>query len=234
MADENKEGVNVGGEKQGTFKVDFPKVIIFVALEKERDLIVKPALEKLGLLGRKDIWSVVTGVGKVSAALTTSMLLAQLSAVSKERLRSVVCINVGVCGGNALAAEKQPTAQINRVVNNDFVVGVGEDLSKREWIAITEVVADMRTCYTMDHFCRDLSELPSNTNELCYVDMELYSVAAACATYDISVVGLKSVSDVIGETHQTDKYVDNFDTACASAADLLSRYLSNRTDVVVK
>lgn len=231
---DKKKDVNAESKKQCSAKVDFPKVVIFVASEKERDLIVKPALEKLGLFGRSDIWSVVTGVGKVNAALSASMLISTLGTASAERVHSVLCVNVGVCGGNAVASEKYPTAQINEVVNNDFYIGGGENSDKRDSLTITDVVADMRVCYSQDHLCVDLNELHVDCDEPCYVDSELYSIAAACANHGVRVCGLKSVSNVVGTVGQIDLRIAGFEKACVRASSLLYRYLSNCKDVVLK
>lgn len=213
----------------------YPKVLFFVAMESERDRIVRPALERLGLLGRKDIWVVVTGVGKVNAAVNTSMALNLVRAIDAKKLSTVRCINIGVCGGNSVAAEMAKCAQINRVCNNDFdTSAVDGEAFKKPVFEISEKVEKPRMCLTQDHFCVDVKELP-NDGDPYYVDMELFAIASACANVGVKLFALKSVCDVIGSGEQKEQYDGvNFDAACERASELLAEYLSTGTDVVLK
>lgn len=215
--------------------VKYPSVLFFVALESERDKIVRPALERLGLLGRKDIWIVVTGVGKVNAAVNTSMVLNLVRAIDAKKLSTVRCINIGVCGGNSVAAEMAKCAQINRVCNNDFdTSAVDGEVFKKQVLEISEKVEKPRMCLTQDHFCVDVKELP-DCEEPYYVDMELFAVASACANVGVKLFAVKSVCDVIGSREQKDQYLGvDFDCACSNASELLSDYLSTFSDVLLK
>lgn len=203
-----------------------PKVIIFVAMESEREKIVKPALEKAGLLGRKDIWIVTTGVGKVNATLSTSMVLT-LAASRGVDNKDFIAINVGVCGGNEKAF-KEPCVLIDRVANYDFdTSAVDGDKFRIPGIWLTDVKKDCATCLTQDHFCTTLNELP-NDDEAFYVDMELFGVTAACKNLGVKMVAIKSVCDLIGVDKQTELYTANFDDACKLASDKLAGCLSSK------
>lgn len=213
--------------------LEFPKVLLIVAMESERDKIVKPALEKLGLLGRTDIWVATTGVGKVSATLSTTLALLSANSADPSRLKELICVNVGVCGGNKEAAEGFPCVQINKVCNNDFdTSAVDGDAFEKQVITLTSEVENMRTCFSQDHFCTDPAELPSD-GEPYYVDMELFGIASACAQLGIRLTSLKSVCDVIGGEQKEQYEGINFDVACARCAQLLEKYLSTSSDVVL-
>lgn len=217
-------------------EVEFPSVVIMVATESERESIVKSALEGLGLLGRKDIWVVVTGVGKVQAACSAMMLLSALNALNSERLKDVKIINVGLCGGNKKAFDGELSVQINRVVNNDFDIPCVDDSGlKKEVLFITEEPKSgvVRTCFSQDHACEDDAELP-NWDEAMYVDMELFAIAMACSKFDVQCVGLKSVCELVGSDANDESTDLNFEDASADAAKLLGEYLSACTDVLVK
>lgn len=226
----------VAAGEQAT-QIEFPKLLIITAMQSERDKIVQPALTKLGLLGRKDIWSVITGVGKVNAAVNTSMALSQVAvnAINPSEFHNVLCINIGVCGGNSVAADKANCTQIHRVCNNDFdTSAVDGDAFRKQVLEVAANVEKPRTCFTQDHFCTDVNELP-NDGEPYYVDMELFGVAAACLQFGIRLVAFKSVCDVIGSGKQKEQYDGvNFDAACERASELLAEYLSTGTDVVLK
>lgn len=222
-------------KKEEQVKVEFPKVIILTAMKSERDKIVKPALTKLGLLGRTDIWSVITGVGKVNAAVSTSMALNAVFALNPQEFTNVLCINVGVCGGNEVAARDAKCVQIHRACNNDFDTSVVDgEAFRKPTLEVATNVEKPRTCFTQDHFCTDPNELPQD-GEPYYVDMELFGMAAACAQFGVRLVSLKSVCDVIGSGEQKEQYDGiDFDSACARASELLVEYLSAGTDVVLK
>lgn len=216
-------------------KVEFPKILILTAMQSERDKIVQPALTKLGLLGRTDIWSVITGVGKVNAAVNTSMALNAVYALNPKDFQNVLCINIGVCGGNKVAADIAKSTQVHRVCNNDFdTSAIDGEAFRKPVLEVAANVEKPRTCFTQDHFCTDPNELP-NDGEPYYVDMELFGIAAACSQFGVRLVALKSVCDVIGSGEQKEQYdgVD-FDSACERASELLEEYLSTGTDVVLK
>lgn len=200
-----------------------PKMLILVAMESEREKIVKQAFEKCGFLGRDDIWIVVTGIGKVSATLSTAMILTAVNSVSPTNFPNLKVVNVGVCGGND-ATRERTCVQINGVENYDFAApSVNNYMLK-----ITEDVEDPNICLTQDHFCTDASSLP-NDGKRYYVDMELYGIASACAQFGVSCTSLKAVSDFIGDADQGDQYSGiGFDAACERLSDFLAEFLKTQ------
>lgn len=207
--------------------VAFPKVVILVSVDLEREKIVKPALEKAGLMGHNEIWTVVTGVGKVSSAISTTALLSSIVAIRPDAVKDVVIVNVGVCSGNALAVDA-PCVQINRVVNNDLeLCELEEGKTRKEVVTLTQEVKDMRVCYSQDHSFVGSDGVPEDCAG--YVDMELYGIAQACAQFGVRCVGIKSVCKGVGG-----KVAIDYETACKNAFDLLADYLSNSHDVVLK
>ena len=207
--------------------LEYPKVIIFHAIDAERDKIITPVLENLEY-GRKDVWVLKTGVGKVNAAMSASVLLGRF------KKKDTLCINVGVCGGNEKALKESPCAVIDRVVEGDFdtsfVDGVPFDRPK---LSLTKSDKDLATCFTQDHITSKLSDISevagipfNSSDELVYADMELYAIAKVCSTLGFRLTAIKSVSDVIGEDGQADQYLgDGFAVACERAADELDRVL---------
>lgn len=207
-----------------------PKAIIFVAMESERDNIVTPALTNLGLTGREDIWVVVTGVGKVRAALTASKTLFLLQLLhGVEAVEKCKCINVGVVGGSELAYKNHPVSRVLVSVNNDFNTSEVTPNFIKDEINLGD---GNMTCLTQDHFCMDPSDLPDSG--MWYVDMELYSIAAACVSSGAKLTAIKSVSDVIGCSNQEEEYNTNFKYACERASKLLEDELCNHSDVMLK
>lgn len=196
-----------------------PKAIIFVAMENERTDIVTPVLKELGLAGSEDVWVVVTGVGKVRAALITTKTLFVLQLMYGDEAKKCTCINVGVCGGSELAYKNHKAVEIGSVVNNDFDTSVVTPDFKKEVIQLKPELDDGFTCLTQDHFCVDKSELPDEN--MWYVDMELFGIAAACKSAGMKLQAIKSITDVIGADKQDKAYQVNFADACKRASELL-------------
>lgn len=199
-----------------------PKAIIFVAMESERTEIVTPALKELGLAGSEDVWVVVTGVGKVRAALITTKTLFVLQLMYGDEAKKCTCINVGVCGGSELAYKNHKAVEIGTVVNNDFDTSAVTPDFKKEVIHLKPELDDgfkWFTCLTQDHFCVDKSELPDEN--MWYVDMELFGIASACKSAGMKLKAIKSITDVIGADKQDKEYQANFEDACKRAVELL-------------
>lgn len=218
--------------KAAVRKPQFPKLILFVATQRECNDIVRPMLERLGLFGRDDIWIATTGVGKVNAAKTAGVVLSSALALSPQDADKLLCVNVGVCGGNEAAFESK-AVQIHRVVEQDFDTSAvdGEAFVKPSF-TISAGVAEPNICLTQDHFCTDPAELP-NDGKPYYCDMELFGIASVCGYYNIRLAALKAVSDVVGKDDQLHQYDGGagYVAACKNAVDLLSEYLKSGIDV---
>lgn len=195
-----------------------PKVIIFTALEEERDKIVTPAFKELGLCG-EDAWVVVTGIGKVRATLTATKTLICAKMLFEDEAKDIPCINIGVCGGSKRAWDKAKVCRIADSVNNDFNCSttLGEQSTKE----VINLVCDdsASTCLTQDHFCTTTFDLPND--DAWYVDMELFGIASAAKSTENSLIAIKSITDIIGASRQDLQYTTNFDEACKRAADFL-------------
>ena len=211
-------------------KPQFPKLILFVATKSECDNIVRPVLEELGLFGRDDIWIATTGVGKVNATKTACVVLSSALSINPKAAQDILCVNVGVCGGNELAA-KSKAVQIHSVVNADFdTSAVDGDAFVQPRFDIAVGANPSNVCLTRDHFCVDPAELPDDGSPY-YCDMELYGIASVCSQYQVRLAALKAVSDVVGHSNQSEEYATGFDEACKNAVQLLVAYLKSGVDI---
>lgn len=212
---------------QNKSKFEYPKVIIFYAMDSERDKIIKPAIIKLGFVG-KYIWLSNIGVGKVSATLNAGILLSRFLGAKKTH-----CINVGVCGGSPTAAKDYPCVEIDRVYNNDHDTSAVDGLPfDKQFIDLHTFGLEPMYCFTQDRFMTNPREVQTSVGKIApkdipwYVDMELFGVAAVCKELGFDLTAIKSVSDVVGTKKQKEQYAgDGFDKACERAIDLLAQTL---------
>lgn len=212
------------------YPLQCPKIIFFVAMEEERDKIITPALQKLGLLGRDDIWVVVTGIGKVNAALSASKALFTCLAFYGDELKNCTCINVGVCGGSP-ATVKRPTVKVGISAEADFDVSAFLPDYKHTRFQLSKSYS---ICLTQDHVCTKIRELPIDSDTVPYfIDMELYSLAKACLLYKTKLISIKSVSDIVGNKAQKDEFESNFELACKRAEKLLENTIKTSTNVIL-
>lgn len=227
----------VGGKK---FKV--PKVIIFTATSSERDKIIKPALVSAGLLGRVDLWLMVTGIGKVDATAAAAVILSQYATPD------TVCINVGICSGNIEAEKNSPCVVIDRVYNGDFDMSLVDGFPyHKPFLDLVEMETPNFTCFTQDSFANSAEavaygydmteetaeEVPKWVMRVLgegvpfYVDTELYGIARTCNKLSMRLVAIKSVSALVGSEYQGMRVGAGFSRACVRASRALADMLKN-------
>ena len=214
-------------------RFEYPNVVIFHAMDSERDKIIKPAIIKLGFVGKK-IWVSKMGAGKVSATLNAGILLSRFLSA-----RKVKCINVGVCGGSVVAAKDFPCEIIDRVYNNDFDTSAVSGLPfNKQYIDLGNFGLEPMYCFTQDHIMVNPKEVQISVGKSApkdipwYVDMELFGLAAVCKELGFELTAIKSVSDVIGTKKQIEEYAgDGFDKACERASKLLTEVLAKHLDL---
>lgn len=211
----------------------FPRAIIFVATQAEYDKIVRPVFDalKAKAIPVDDVWAVVTGVGKVCATKAACMALNSAKLLNPRALKSVLCINVGLCAGNS-AAMAVPDTQIHSVVNYDHNLAAFYPQAEMQQYALASVESG-NVCLTQDHFCMSEDELPDATRAY-YVDMELFALASVCHEYGVRLSAMKSVSGYIKSGESTNPYDENvIDEACQRASNMLLDYFESGVDITL-
>lgn len=223
------------GEYGCTSPVIFPKLAFIVATDVEADILVKPALEKCGLLGRHDIWIIKTGKGKVNATLSTAMSLSAINSLDPKKFKECMFVNIGSCAANKFALEKATVVQIDEVFDGDCIF----ENTQRERVCppplslSTKSSRDVNRCLTQDMlenlFIKDFNYNPY------YVDSELFGIAAACSQFGVRLASLKSVSCLINESIKDTEYayteILGWDEKLVV---MLTDYLNSNIDVVLK
>jgi adenosylhomocysteine nucleosidase len=128
----------------------------------------------------------VTGVGKVAAAVAVTRFLAREEPPSE-------IINIGTAG--ALRAGLSGTQEIKMVIQHDFDSPAIEALTGQAFGAPITLRADGPVLATGDVFVSDPILRENLARHADLVDMEGYAVAAAAVAFDVPVRIVKHVSD---------------------------------------
>jgi adenosylhomocysteine nucleosidase len=129
----------------------------------------------------------ITGVGKVNAALAVTRRLASASP------RPSMILNLGTAGG--LRAGLSGTHEIGLVIQHDFDSSSIEALTGRRYGAPLQLAGEGLVLATGDVFISDPAVRDRLAQSAHLVDMEGYAVVAAAAAFDIPVRMIKHVSD---------------------------------------
>ncbi|MEV4413425.1 nucleosidase [Catellatospora sp. NPDC049609] len=151
----------------------------------DRPLIVVALPEEAAHL-RTDLPVLLTGVGKVRAALAVTRALA-------TGPLPLEIINLGTAG--ALHSGLAGTHEISRVVQHDFDSATIEALTGRSFGAPLDLLGSGPVLATGDVFVSDPALRAALAEQAHLVDMEGYAVAAAAADHGVPVRMIKHVSD---------------------------------------
>lgn len=136
---------------------------------------------------------VITGIGKVAAAVAVTRALA---AWSGDRMPRVV--NLGTAG--ALADHHdglyRPSVVLNHDISSEILRGLGAEVTD----AIELPGGDGSVLATGDVFITDPDVRDALATRAALVDMEGFAVAAACAAFGVECVLVKHVSDTADES----------------------------------
>jgi adenosylhomocysteine nucleosidase len=152
-----------------------PEPLIVVALEEEA--------AHLDI----DLPILITGVGKVNAALALTRWLATASSPPS------MIINVGTAG--ALRSGLSGTHEIGSVLQHDFDSVSIEALTGKRFGAPIELAGEGLVLATGDVFVSNPGVRDRLAQHADLVDMEGYAVVAAAAAFDTPVRMVKHVSD---------------------------------------
>lgn len=155
------------------------------AVRADRPLIVVALPEEAAHL-RTELPVLLTGVGKVEAALSVAQLLAAGPHPSE-------IINLGTAG--ALRPGLRGIFEVGRVIQHDFDSVSIQALTGRIFGAPLDLVGPGLVLATGDVFVSDPALRAALALQADLVDMEGYAVAAAAAAHGVPVRMVKHVSD---------------------------------------
>lgn len=156
-----------------------------------RSVLLVVAVEHEAVALPADLPVLITGVGKVNAALQVSRALANLAD------RPDVVVNVGTAG--ALHDGLTGTHEVGQVRQHDLDSVVLEELTGHRY-GRPILLGDGPTLATGDVFVSDVTTRDRLALSADLVDMEGYAVAAACRMAGVPVKLVKHVSDTADES----------------------------------
>lgn len=217
------------------------KIGIMIAMDKEFDFFAKnlqnlhcETLHKRnfyrGVSGNKEISVVVSGMGKVNAALCTADLIKTFGAE--------IIINIGISGGLNSELKIGDFVVGDKIVYHDVwcgepnKIGQVQDLPEFYYSSakLCALLPEFRhgTLCCGDQFITDKKSLKLIIEKFptaMAVDMESAAIAQTCYLYDIPMLSVRQISDVIGAEYQEEQYQNFWQNAPQHSIKVLQQLL---------
>jgi adenosylhomocysteine nucleosidase len=177
------------GDIRGSADLGFFAMELIGTITPDRPLLVAALKLEAVHLGRSGLPVLVTGAGKVNAAVVTARVLAD----SKPS----EVINLGTAG--ALRDGLEGIHEIARVEQHDFDEKSLFELAGIEFCPPVVIAEQGIRLATGDVFVSDSEARARLAQRADLVDMEGYSIAFACRSVDVPVRLVKHVSDSANE-----------------------------------
>lgn len=194
----------------------------------------------VGRINDKDVVIVKAGIGKVNAALTTSLLIDHFN-VDKV-------INLGIAGGvcnvntyDLVIADKLSYHDVDATKIDDVKIG---QLPEEKALFVCDLklvkkaseIADKSNLsykvgmiVTGDQFVTDietLEKINAEYDNILACDMEACAIAQVCNIYNVSFVVLRVISDVLSDKNQVSSYLEASNKACLIASIFLTDFVN--------
>lgn len=215
-------------------------VCIVVALEKEAESFIEKANLKerrkvadkktyYGEFNGNKIVLTVSGIGKVSAALSAQALI--------DGFSPRVVLNFGAVGGCGNVAAKNYYA-VEKCCQYDFdlseldnvSVGYIQDYDRVFFDAYTKAAdfLEKRALATSDRFTCKASDVETIKKLGCALfDMEGAAIAQVCASNGVPFCSIKGVTDVYGSGANSVQFQQNLKAVSDGFADIIEKVLNN-------
>jgi len=201
----------------------FPKALPFLSYEGD-DLTL--------ITSGKDPVTGVDNVGTVSAALMVS------HALSTGDYDTVV--NCGTCGGfikRGMSIGSVMIPSVGAFHDRRIVIpgtkfdeyGVGKrEVTNSKAALVREELGYVGGCCTsgdsLDHVPSDDTQM--DANEAVAKDMEFASIAQVCSLYDVDLIGVKVVTDLVdGDKPSFEEFMENLGTAAKSLQETIPKVI---------
>ena len=213
------------------------KIGIIVAMDKELDLFAADLQNKTeqtlhqrrfveGTISGKNVVMVVSGIGKVNAALCTADLI--------NHFKVDTVINIGISGGLDSNLEIGDFVVGDDLVYHDYDTGaeIQQDVPERfhSTPELTALLPDLKHGLLCcgDQFVADydsLMAIKQKYPEALAVDMESAAISHTCYLYGIPMLSVRQISDTPGIEHHTEQYETFWKNASSQSIKLLKDLL---------
>ena len=179
-------------------------------------------------LNGKDVIIAISGIGKVSAALTTQLLI--------DKYNPKFIFNFGTCGGMNKSVEILNYYLIDKCCQFDFDVTELDDVPLGYIQEYNTVYFDTYTngldflkisrVASADRFTNDIKDINAVNEIGCSLrDMEAGAIAQVCTSNNVPLVMVKGVSDVYGNGTAEEQFYQNLQAVGKGFPDVILKVL---------
>ncbi len=199
-------------------------------MENKSNLFIadKPAYS--GKLNGHQVVLVISGIGKVSAGLTTQLVI--------DKYAPSFILNFGTCGGMNKSVNIKEYYAIDRCCQFDF------DLRELDGVPLG-YIQEYKTAYfktdltglddfekrslaTADRFTNDENDIKTINDIGCSLrDMEVGAIAQVCTSNNIPLVMIKGISDVHGNGTAEEQFYSNLKAVGDGFPNVILRAIDN-------
>lgn len=198
-------------------------------IDNKTEILIADKKAYKGTLSNKDIIIAISGIGKVSAALTTQLLI--------DTFNTSCIVNFGTAGGMNASVQILNYYIIEKACQFDF------DLRELDNVPLG-YIQEYNTAYftletkninflnksnlaSADRFTNDITDINS-INELgCSLrDMEGGAIAQVCTSNRVPLYMIKGVTDVYGNRTAQEQFYENLKQVSAGFPDVLKNLLT--------
>lgn len=184
----------------------------------------------LGKVGKKDIIILISGIGKVNAALTTQILI--------DKFSPEYVINFGTAGGMNDTAEIMKYYLIEKCCQYDFdvsqldsvPVGYIQDYDCVYFNCCTENVGflPLGRVASGDRFNDDVKDVKTINAIPCNLrDMEGGAIGQVCTANETKLIMIKGVSDVYGSGTAQEQFLKNLHAVSDGFAPVIKKVIES-------
>ena len=194
-------------------KAEAKSLLNIAKIKKEFNLADKPAY--LCEIGGKECVLAISGIGKVSAALTTQLLI--------DNYNLEFILNYGTCGGtndnvkitNYYIVEKCCQYDFDLTELEDVPLGYIQEYDTVFFNTCTDKIdfLPMSTLASADKFTNKQEDIQTINQMGCSIcDMEGAAIAQVCTSNSTPLYIIKGISDVAGNGTNPEQFFENLQT----------------------
>lgn len=196
--------------------------------KKELFIADKPAFS--GVLCGKQTMLAISGVGKVSAALTTQLII--------DKYSPDFVLNFGTCGGMNDSVEIKKYYAVESCCQFDFDlreldgVPLGYIQEYKRFFFSTDLKGldflEKRKLASADRFTNDENDIKTINDIGCSLrDMEGGAIAQVCVSNDMPLIMLKGISDVYGNGTAEEQFYANLKAVGEGFPDVVTKAIDS-------
>lgn len=206
-------------------------------LERVKDLKQIKLADKIcytGKLAKKNVVLAISGIGKVSSALTTQMVI--------DKFSPEYILNFGTCGGTNSSVEILNYYAIEKCCQFDFdlreldgvPLGYIQEYKTAYFSARTDGLdfLEKRNLASADRFTNCIEDNDAINEISCSLrDMEGGAIAQVCTSNNIPLYIIKGISDIYGNGTAQKQFYKNLSTVGEGFPDIIIKAITSLVEI---